>query len=72
MLDYIVDFYCHELGLVIEIDGDSHEYKADSDFDRQNQIGEYGIRFLRFEDVDVKQNMGFILEVISDWISKHG
>jgi len=24
MLDYIVDFYCHELKLVIEIDGDSH------------------------------------------------
>jgi very-short-patch-repair endonuclease len=24
LLDYIVDFYCHELSLVIEIDGDSH------------------------------------------------
>ena len=25
MLDYIVDFYCHEIGLAIEIDGSSHE-----------------------------------------------
>ena len=24
--NYIVDFYCHELNLVIEIDGDSHNY----------------------------------------------
>ncbi|WP_318036589.1 DUF559 domain-containing protein [Winogradskyella bathintestinalis] len=26
MLNYIVDFYCHEIGLVIEIDGDSHDH----------------------------------------------
>ncbi len=27
MLDYIVDFYCHEIGLAIEVDGNSHDDK---------------------------------------------
>ena len=47
MLDYIVDFYCHELSLVIEIDGDSH-YHDDApikDAIRQKRIESYGSIF---------------------------
>ena len=70
MLDYIVDFYCHELNLVIEIDGDSH-YHDDAphkDEIRQKRIENYGITFLRFDDIDVKQNMPHVLCSIIDWI----
>lgn len=31
LLEYIVDFYCHELQLAIEIDGVSHDFKYDKD-----------------------------------------
>jgi len=57
MLDYIVDFYCHELMLAIEIDGNSHDYKYFEDLDRQNRLEDYGVRFIRFSDADVKNNM---------------
>ena len=55
--EYIVDFYCHELMLAIEIDGDSHLYKYDYDQKRQGELEHLGITFLRFSDFDVKQNM---------------
>ncbi len=73
MLDYIVDFYCHELRLVIEIDGDSH-FHDDAplkDKIRQERIEKYGVTFLRFDDIDVKQNRARVLCTIIDWIVDH-
>lgn len=57
MLDYIVDFYCHEIQLAIEIDGNSHDYKYFEDVERQQKLEEYGVVFLRFDDFDIKKNM---------------
>ena len=70
MLDYIVDFYCHELRLVIEVDGDSHYHDdaPEKDAERQKRIETYGVTFLRFHDIDVKQNMSNVLCSIIDWI----
>ena len=66
MLDYIVDFYCHELQLAIEIDGDSHyhEDKYVYDFKRQRSLEYWGVKFLRFDDSDIKQKMNWVLEEI--------
>ena len=57
MLEFIVDFYCHELMLAIEIDGESHEYRYDYDQRRQGALEKYGVVFLRFTDVEVKNEM---------------
>ena len=57
MLEYIVDFYCHELMLAIEIDGNSHDYRYFEDKNRQNKLEEQGVHFIRFTDSDVKNNM---------------
>ena len=57
MLDYIVDFYCHELMLAIEIDGNSHGYRYFEDVNRQNKLEAEGVQFIRFSDSDVKNNM---------------
>ena len=57
MLDYIVDFYCHEIGLVIEIDGNSHDFNYFNDVKRQGKLEEYGVQFLRFSNDDVLKNM---------------
>ena len=74
MLEYIVDFYCHELMLAIEIDGDSHLYKYEYDSKRQGELEKEGVIFLRFTDLDVKQNMfsvGITLEqVVQELIDK--
>jgi very-short-patch-repair endonuclease len=69
--NYIVDFYCKELSLVIEIDGDTHIYKYDYDEERQKELENLGVRFLRFEDIEVKKNMNNVLRVIEDWIVKN-
>ncbi len=36
--NYIVDFFCNELMLAVEIDGDSHDYKIEDDEKRQKQM----------------------------------
>ena len=57
LLNYIVDFYCHELGLAIEIDGNSHDFKYDYDALRQGRLEAYGVQFLRFTDREIKKEM---------------
>lgn len=68
--NYIVDFFCNELMLAIEIDGSSHyvEGAYEKDVRRQKEIEGYGVRFLRFEDISVKKNIQMVLEVIVNWI----
>jgi very-short-patch-repair endonuclease len=48
--NYIVDFYCPKLGLVIEIDGESHREKFASDQVRQKNLENLGLSVLRFYD----------------------
>jgi very-short-patch-repair endonuclease len=69
--NYIVDFYCKELSLAIEIDGDTHIYRNEEDDKRQVTLEKSGVRFLRFDDIEVKKNMSNVLRVIEDWISKN-
>jgi very-short-patch-repair endonuclease len=52
---FIVDFYCHSLKLVIEIDGDGHFTEAGiaADRERTQQLESYGIRVIRFTNQEV-------------------
>ena len=69
--NYIVDFYCKELSLAIEIDGDTHIFKYDYDEERQTSLEKMGVHFLRFDDIDVKRSMFNVLRVIEDWIGRN-
>ena len=69
--NYIVDFFCKELSLAIEIDGDTHIYKYDYDEERQKSLEKLGVHFLRFEDIEVKKNMSNVIRVIEDWIDRN-
>ncbi|PRY10119.1 uncharacterized protein DUF559 [Pontibacter ummariensis] len=68
MLDFIVDFYCHELGLAIEVDGCSHNDNYDYDDQRQHELQQYGISFIRFDDLEVKKDMPSVLRTLEGWI----
>lgn len=68
--EYIVDFFCPELMLAIEIDGGSHNEKAEQDNFRQTRLESLGIRFLRFTDHDVRQNLFAVLQRIEAWIDE--
>lgn len=63
--NYIVDFFCHELKLIIEIDGASHDEKVYSkDVLRQSILIKLGFRILRFSEYDVKMNLDSVLQTI--------
>jgi very-short-patch-repair endonuclease len=69
--EYIVDFFCYELMLAIEIDGSSHDSKIESDRLRQRRLETLGVRFLRFTEQDVKTNIEGVLKGIEIWIDQH-
>ncbi|GAB1372233.1 hypothetical protein MASR1M45_22950 [Candidatus Kapaibacterium sp.] len=51
--DYIVDFFIPEIGLVIEIDGGSHNNKIEKDIQRDKYLENYGLKVIRVSDKDV-------------------
>jgi len=69
---YIVDFYCKKLRLVIEVDGDSHHHPEAriKDAIRQEILENLGVRFLRFDDLDVKKNIAHVLGEIERYIDE--
>ena len=68
--EYIVDFYCHELRLAIEVDGSSHDNKQEYDLLRQRKLERLGVRFLRFDDRDFKRSMNDVLRAITTVIAE--
>jgi very-short-patch-repair endonuclease len=68
---FIVDFYCSELFLGIEIDGCSHdsEEALEKDKARQEHLEVLGIRFLRFTETETRNSLNNVLDVIENWIT---
>lgn len=62
---YIVDFYCQELELVIELDGSQHNFQAD--LTRSSALMRRGLTILRFWDNQVLEELDGVLEVILDF-----
>ena len=63
---FAVDFYCPELKLAIELDGESHsqEESLQRDAERQGYIEGFGIRFLRFTNNEIYDNLeGVLMEI---------
>ncbi|NIO82493.1 MAG: DUF559 domain-containing protein [Candidatus Aminicenantes bacterium] len=67
---YIVDFFCNEFMLAIEIDGDSHDNKEEEDEYRQKRLEALGVQFLRFSDKQVENNLDGVLRAIKAWIEE--
>jgi len=72
MLSYVVDFYCHELMLAIEVDGSSYDsLEAQAyDLNRQIRLEDHRVEFLRFNDEEIKRNINVVVDEIKDWINK--
>ena len=60
----IVDFFCPEKALIIEIDGCSHDLKDNDDASRQKTLESLGYSILRFRDAEVRFKMDAVLDVI--------
>ena len=57
ILDYIVDFYCSELKLGIEVDGESHNEQKEYDKSRTLNLNKIGIKLIRYSNVDIMCNL---------------
>ncbi|HKQ36390.1 MAG TPA: endonuclease domain-containing protein [Nitrospiraceae bacterium] len=65
---YIVDFYCPEQSLVIEIDGDSHADPAQivKDKQREKYLQSLGLRVIRYINDDIVKNLDGVLEDLAE------
>ncbi len=66
--NFIVDFFIDELGLVIEIDCNSHNYKFDYDSSRDKYLENLGLDIIHITDIDVKNNLENVLKYIKSRI----
>jgi len=72
VINYIADFMCKELMLVIEDDGITHqdEKVIQRDERKQAALEAAGFTVLRFSDHEVLTNMKGVIEFLEDWIQK--
>ena len=70
--NYILDFYCYELNLVIEVDGYSHEFLEvyQKDTIKEMKMLELGINVLRFTDNQVLKDTENVLRAIEFYIEE--
>ena len=68
--NYILDFFCHELMLGIELDGESHlrEEVKEKDRKKEDDLVRLGITILRFEDAEVLVETEFVMKRIEQFI----
>lgn len=68
---YIADVYCRELKLIIEIDGFTHNYKIESDTERQKVLEREGYTVIRFQEQEVRKDINNVIQRIVGWIETH-
>jgi len=64
--EFIVDFFCYEAMLVIELDGEVYhdKYQRERDAERTNILNELGIRVLRFKNEAIFNDVEGVLKTI--------
>lgn len=69
---YVVDFYCTDLNLAVEVDGVTHSTDEEKEYDsrRESDIGQLGIQFLRFTNPEIYEDLHNVLEKIKTKITE--
>ena len=72
VLNYIADYMCRELMLIIEVDGITHHYEETIKKDkiRQKALESAGFTVLRFSDEEVLNHIQGVYNYLEDWIEK--
>lgn len=73
ILNYIADFMCKELNLIIEIDGITHSYEevVIKDKKRTADLENHGFTVLRYTDEEVLQHINNVSASIASWIGEN-
>jgi very-short-patch-repair endonuclease len=63
---FIVDFYCHEARLVIEIDGEIHNHEENKEHDenRTFELEKMGLKVIRFKNEGIEGRINKVLEIL--------
>jgi very-short-patch-repair endonuclease len=61
---FIVDFYCPAANLIVEVDGDIHQFTQEEDALRQEFLESMGLRILRFSNEQVLNHTMQVIYVI--------
>jgi len=63
---FVVDFYCHDSRLVIEVDGGIHQEKEQKEYDmgRSIELEKLGLKIIRFTNDQIKNNIAEVLKKI--------
>lgn len=69
---FIVDFYCHNAKLIIEIDGSQHYTEEALAYDKQrtDTLNSYGLKVMRFSNIDVDTNFDIVCQMIDKEVRK--
>ncbi len=65
---FIVDFYCHKYGLVIEIDGEIHFSRKEYDTGRTVEIEKYGLKVIRFTNMEIINDIENVISKIKEFL----
>jgi len=70
--NFIVDFYCNELNLVIELDGYSHNFEEVilKDKEKEKTLNSFGLTVIRFDDNEVMNDIDNVLRTIEGYIQE--
>lgn len=58
---FIVDFYCHQAGLVVEVDGDVHDLQKEEDERRERVLSAMGLRVVHFGNDEVVKHLSAVV-----------
>jgi very-short-patch-repair endonuclease len=67
---FVADFYCHEEKLIVELDGNYHEYRLKEDAERTSILNFLGLRVIRFKNEEVIHNLDKVLNEIKNNFKK--
>ncbi len=65
---FIVDFYCHKAGLVVEVDGDVHDLQKEEDERREKVLNEMGLRVVRFRNDEVVRDLSTVVGKVKAYL----
>src|SRR5699024_8953482 len=67
---YVVDFYCPEYNLIVEVDGESHFTRQGKqhDYERESYLNNLDLKTLRFTNDDVIKHLSGVMETIEQTI----
>ncbi|WP_262708659.1 endonuclease domain-containing protein [Natronoflexus pectinivorans] len=66
---FIADFFCYSALLVVEVDGETHNYQENYDINRTAELERFGVEVIRFTNQEVETDLEKVLNKIEEKVS---